>query len=213
MDDVLDLLGGCVEALAASAASRAKRNAAADRLIPPPSPGTPLLVSLALAVEHSGVYLGGGRVAELQDDGRVVAVSLTDFVNGSPGAFPAVRTGTRIFAACDAKTRKPIGSIQSLRSAKAAAAGRVRLPYDLVRNNCHRFVAACAQGADWDGRGFGRMAIDAAASVGWLERLLAKRLNGGKAIAWCAVARSRERFNYGLTGEKIARLRLEGKIK
>ena len=108
MDDVLDLLGGCVEALAASAASRAKRNAVADRLIPPPSPGTPLLVSLALAVEHSGVYLGGGRVAELQDDGRVVAVSLTDFVNGSPGAFPAVRTGTRIFAACDAKRESPL---------------------------------------------------------------------------------------------------------
>ena len=213
MNEAFDLLGGCIEALAASAASRSKRNAAAERLIPPPTPGTPLLVSLALAVEHTGVYLGGGRVAELQDSGRVVAVSLTDFVNGSPGAFPAVRTGTRIFAACDAKTRKPIGTARSFATAKAAVAGRAWLSYDLVCNNCHRFVAACAQGTNWNARDFGRVVNDTAASVGWLERLLAKRLNGGKSIAWCAVARSREKFNYSLTDEKIARLRLEGKIK
>ena len=48
MDNPMDILESIADALVASEASRVRRNAGAGRLITPPSPGTPLLVSLAL---------------------------------------------------------------------------------------------------------------------------------------------------------------------
>ena len=149
--DVLGVLKSLPDVLVESEASRSRRNAMSRRLIAPPPPGTPLLVSLALALEHNGIYLGKNRVAELRDDGGVAVVSLTDFVNGDP-CDVSLRTGTRIFAACDIT------------------------------------------------------------SIGRLERVLARELNDGRRIAWCAVARSKEKFHYKLTAEKVARLRLEGKL-
>ena len=51
------------------------------------------------------------------------------------------------------------------------------------------------------------------ASIGRLERALERSLNRGRRMVWCAVAQSKEEFNYKLTFEKVARLRFEGKIK
>ena len=50
-----------------------------------PLPGTPLLVNLALAIEHSGICLGGGEVAELHGSGRLRRVSFTAFRDGGDG--------------------------------------------------------------------------------------------------------------------------------
>ena len=62
MEDFLQMLAEIPEAVSESVRSRERRNAKAHRLIAPPPAGTPLLVSLALAFEHTGVYLGGNRV-------------------------------------------------------------------------------------------------------------------------------------------------------
>ena len=62
-----------------------------------PLPGTPLLVNLALAIEHSGICLGGGEVAELHGSGRLRRVSFAAFRDGGDGA--AARTGAFIYAA------------------------------------------------------------------------------------------------------------------
>ena len=109
MKDLGNLIESVADAFAESFASRTRRNAGTKHLIAPPPPGTPLLVSLALALEHTGVYLGDNKVAELQDDGFVKTVSLMDFINGDTAPFP-LRNGTRIFAACDARSRKPLGT-------------------------------------------------------------------------------------------------------
>ena len=65
MKDLGNLIESVADAFAESFSSRTRRNAGAGRLIAPPPPGTPLLVSLALALEHTGVYLGDNKVAKL----------------------------------------------------------------------------------------------------------------------------------------------------
>ncbi|MBR0505230.1 MAG: hypothetical protein IJJ84_07465 [Kiritimatiellae bacterium] len=212
MADFLQMLKGLPEVLAESARSRARRNAQAHRLIAPPPAGTPLLVSLALAFEHTGIYLGGGEVAELNGDGCVKAVSLTRFINGTTGGALPIRNGTRIFAVCDAHTRRPIAAERTLKTAHEALsdAGSWK-GYDFAATNCHLFTAACVCGVLPRDRRFKRLLGGGIASIGRLERLLAEALNDGHAIAWCAVRRGKTDFHYRLTPEKKARLRLEGK--
>ena len=50
------------------------------------------------------------------------------------------------------------------------------------------------------------------ASIGRLEKLLSRALNGGHGICWRAVRRDKENFRYSLTLEKKARLAAEGKL-
>ena len=45
------------------------------------------------------------------------------------------------------------------------------------------------------------------------ERILAKTLNRGKGICWCAVRRDKERFNYSLSPGKRIRLAVESVLK
>ena len=68
-----------------SAAAKIRRNGD-GRLIDAPRAGVPLLVSLAGIAEHSGIFLGRSRVAELNGNGRLMEVSLSEFVNGQPDA-------------------------------------------------------------------------------------------------------------------------------
>ena len=211
MKDLGNLIESVADAFAESFASRTRRNAGAGRLIAPPPPGTPLLVSLALALEHTGVYLGDNKVAELQDDGVVKTVSLTDFINGDTAPFP-LRNGTRIFAACDARSRKPLGTAAVAKMARRLSDEAYYAGYDLIQSNCHLFVAACAAGLKPNDTAFAKLVGKGFASIGRLERVLALKLNGGRRIEWCPVARNKERFHYKLTEEKVARLRLEGKI-
>jgi hypothetical protein len=171
------------------------------------------LVSLALAFEHTGIYLGDNRVAELNGDGQVKSVSLTRFVNGTDDGFWPFRNGTRIFAACDARSRRPLTDMRTLTTARAALEEGSFCPgYDFVQVNCHLFTAACVRGILPEGRKFRKLFGGGIASIGRLERLLERELNGGQPIAWCAVRRSKERFRYHLTAEKKARLMLEGSL-
>lgn len=211
MKDLGNILEEVGDALAGSLASRTRRNAGAKRLIAPPPPGTPLLVSLALALEHTGIYLGKNKVAELQDDGFVREVTLTEFVNGDTGPIP-LRNGTRIFAACDARSRKPLGTAAVAKMARRLSDEAYYAGYDLIQSNCHLFVAACAAGLKPNDTAFAKLVGKGFASIGRLESVLARTLNGGHRIEWCPVARNRERFHYKLTEEKVARLKLEGKL-
>jgi len=214
MPDLLQMLIEVPEALLESADSRTRRNAQAQRLIAPPPAGTPLLVSLAMAFEHSGIYLGGSQVAELNGDGHVKAVSLSRFVNGTPDGIWPIRNGTRIFAACDARSRRPLANARTLATARAAIEdGVTRTGYDCAQVNCHLFTAACSRGILPGERKFRSLFDGGIASVGKLERLLAKTLNGGRDICWCAVRHDKKKFRYSLAPEKKIRLAAEGKLK
>ena len=212
MVDLMQILGEIPDVLVESTSSRGRRNAQAHRLIAPPPAGTPLLVSLAFAFEHTGVYLGGNHVAELNGDGHVKAVSLTRFVNGASEVWP-VRNGTRIFAACDERSRRPLASARALATAREAVKdGVLRTGYDLAQVNCHLFTAACVRGVLPGERRFRSALGGGIASIGRLEKLLSRALNGGHGICWRAVRRDKDDFHYSLTPEKRARLAVEGKL-
>ena len=174
------------------------------RLRSAPPPGTPLKCALAGGfveeLSHSGIYLGDGRVAELRGDGRLVAVPLSDFLNGDAGALDvfALRTGFRIHAACDAAGGAPLASSAAAGTAwnlTVGKGGRLRVPYDLLSDNCHRFTAGCVRGS-FKGEEKGEWMI------GRLEGVIADTLNGGRPVIWRAVHPDTPGFRYAATPGK-----------
>ena len=161
-----------------------------------PLPGTPLLVNLAVAIEHSGVYLGNGGVAELHGSGRIQKVSLARFRDG--GGDAAVRTGAFIYAACDKRTGKPLGSVEAAEMALTAVGNSTKLSYNILFNNCHLFTATClleSTPGKWASGLF---------TVAGLDEVISARLNGGRPIAWIPI----RKYDDGLEilPRKIARL-------
>ena len=187
------------------------------RLAPPP--GTPLKCALAGGIvtelSHSGVCLGGGRVAELEGDGHLKAVTASEFLNGGCREWDvaAVRTGFRIYAACDAENGEPLASPAVAEAARVmlGKAGRSRVRYDLLWNNCHRFTAQCVErggggnSAGWRAGGVGE-AEEGVWMLGRLEEVVSRVLNGGRAMRWVPIRPSAEGFRYAVTpGKRIQR--------
>jgi hypothetical protein len=164
-----------------------------------PPAGTPLKCALAGGViDHSGVYLGGGLVAELTGDGDIVAVSLSDFLNGAVGEWDPtmIRTGFRIFAACDKASGNPLGSATAAALARdltVESPDQLRWNYDLRERNCHRFTATCLR---WSGDGMWTLTR--------LEHVIEVRLNHGRKMIWRAVEPDTPGFQYDATPGKHA---------
>ena len=195
-----------------SAVARWRRKLDENRQIDAPPAGTPLLVSLARGgAEHSGVFLGRSRVAELRGDGDLCDVSLSDFVNGVDGDGVNMRSGTRIFAACDDETGLPLASKKIVEAAQHFIENVKKVSYNIFCNNCHMFTASCVQGwlnheqSFWDWMKHGTFTIDR------LDEVVSTTMNGGRDIAWIGVKRSARSFAYTLTDDKIDRLQKEGK--
>lgn len=201
-----DLLDQLPRVILASCLSRLRRNGTGGVLAQPPPPGTPLLVSLAWAFEHTGIYLGSGQVAELHGDGQVKSVSLTEFVNGSGDMTFSIRTGTRIFAACDGRKAIPLASACALDQARMAVERHLRPGYDCARMNCHLFTAACAVGMMPSLAFYSKLFGEGIVSIDRLESVLAKSLNRGRFVSWRGVAPSKS-FMYELTTNKLVKLR------
>ena len=189
-------------------------------LTEPPPPGTPLLCSLGCIVEHSGIYLGDDRVAELRGDGLLREVTLTTFLNGDDEGKLNPRTGKKIFAACDEKTGRPLGSMDTADIARRFISRHSVIDYNIITNNCHLFTASCIMGdlqnrkggatqSDADGslwvsrvnEALHAMADDEASSIKKLENVIASRLNGGQPISWIGAA-SMDGFRYELSQRK-----------
>lgn len=182
-----------------------------DKVIKAPPAGTPLLVSLAGVLEHSGIYLGGGEVAELFDDdkegGQLRKVSLQKFLRGDG----RIRTGERIYAACRKESSDSFVPLSEARVDQCAREflGASKVAYNMLRSNCHMFTASCClerklyvERDDKESLGAAvlkNLASAAAAiavgtfSVEKLMKVIAKELNSGRDVYWCPVDRwSRE---------------------
>lgn len=164
---------------------------------------------LVTELAHSGVYLGEGIVAELDGDGVLKAVSVSEFLNGACGEWKvaALRTGFRVYAACDGGSGRPLASPEVAAAARAAMenAGRPSGRYHLFLNNCHRFTAQCVEGrteiADWN---------DGVWMLGRLEEVVRRALNGGKPMCWRAIRPSAAGFRYAATkGKRVQHHLLE----
>ena len=194
-----------------SAEARKRRNSE-RRLIDAPRAGTPLLVSLGGVAEHSGVFLGRSRVAELNGCGDLMDVSLSEFVNGREGDSTNMRWGTRIFAACDEATGTPLTSLGIARQARGLIKRIGQVKYNLFGNNCHLFTASCIRGELSDGLSLVDWIKDGTFSIDRLEEVVSTFLNGGRPIAWLGVRGPTRFFNYALTASKTERLHREGRI-
>lgn len=160
-----------------------------------------LVGGLVAESAHSGVYLGGGRVAELRGDGALVAVSPSEFLNGVVGEWElaVLRTGFRIYTACDAGSGTVVGSAETASRARALTegrGGRLRVRYDLTLGNCHRFAAGCVAGR------FGGEATEGRWTLGRLEEVVSRTLNGGRPLVWRAVWPETPGFRYAATTGK-----------
>ncbi len=175
-----------------------------------PPPGTPLKCALAggfvADLAHSGVYLGDGAIAELDGGGVIKAVSVSEFLNGACGEWEVavLRTGFRVYAACDRKSGEPLASPDVAAAARAAIekAGRTKRQYDLLLNNCHRFTTQCVE------RGGGESNTNGEDGGIWmlerLEEAVSRVLNQGSPICWRPISPLADGFRYAVTqGKRI----------
>lgn len=99
-----------------------------------PVPGSILYCKLG-DFEHSGVYIGGGRIVELNGEGRVVEVSAEKFVDN------VLTLDTDIYVSSTADGLRAIGSSKVARLAKTMLGDK--RDYNIVLDNCHQFTAGC----------------------------------------------------------------------
>ena len=188
--------------LAASIVNKMRWRCFTDEEIDPPPPGTPLLEALGPGgiVEHSGLYLGESAVAELHGDGVFKKVTLSRFLNGDESDPDNPRCGTKIFAACDLETRKPL----ALESAVTFASCRIdeTTEYNLLANNCHRFTASCLLGELLEPLRLSELILQGAYSIARLEEVIVNRVNGGRDICWLSVRRDVPSFDFVVSPEK-----------
>lgn len=103
-----------------------------------PRVGSVVYCDLAVVAEHSGIYVGKGKVAHLDGSGRIEIVTARQFLNRLGGLNPAVS----IYVSCDGN-----GAIKSSRVAKRARemVGGER-SYNVILDNCHQFTSGCLTG-------------------------------------------------------------------
>ena len=188
--------------LAASLLNKVKWMRFADVEIDPPPPGTPLLEALGPGgvVEHSGLYLGNSTAVELHGDGIFQKVTLSKFLNGDETDPDNPRCGTKILAACDLETKRPL----AIESAVDFAVGKINLTtnYNLLANNCHRFTASCLLGVLQEPLGIADVLIHGAYSIARLEDVIVSKLNGGRDMCWLSVRRSLPSFDFAISPDK-----------
>lgn len=104
-----------------------------------PKVGSVLYCNLALAFEHTGIYVGGGKVVHLNGDGVVEKVSLKKFMNRLDGINPSCS----IFCATDSDG-KSISDIEVAERALEMVGHHQS--YNLFLENCHCFTHYCLTG-------------------------------------------------------------------
>jgi uncharacterized protein YycO len=90
-------------------------------------------------LEHTGIYIGDDTIVELAGNGLVKAISMARFLEE--------RSGKHIFIACDSKAQ-PL--VDDLAVQKATKQIFNYYEYDVISNNCHRFIWQCFSQRDED---------------------------------------------------------------
>ena len=112
-----------------------------------PRVGSIVCCDLAVAFEHSGIYVGRNRIIHRDGDGFLVSVSPETFLERLNGFNPAVS----IYVACD-EDDQPIGGPKIARRARDAMHSPChKKGYNLVFKNCHQFCQYCITGKSSNG--------------------------------------------------------------
>lgn len=99
-----------------------------------PAIGSLVYCQLSTA-EHSGIYIGEGKIIELTGKGYVNLVTPKGFTNN------LFSTDKDIFIPVNRQTRKPMGNISIATRAKLNT-WRKR-DYNVLKDNCHQFSVGC----------------------------------------------------------------------
>ena len=124
-------------------------------------------------IEHSGIYIGGGKIVEVYNDKKkavIKKVGYYDFVSAS-----MYRTGSSINIAVDKKTQKPIYHHNLAVRAKSYL-NRTK-EYELLLDNCHSFVYKMIKGVAFE-------KYTEVVLFKELHEAIEDELNGGKEIEW-----------------------------
>lgn len=105
-----------------------------DKVVP--VPGSVLYCDLWLAVEHSGIYVGDGKISNIVVDG----VAESTVGRSSPRSFTSKSTlGSKIYVSCD--RHGAVGHPMVAHGADAHVGERAF--YGLLIKNCHQFSSKC----------------------------------------------------------------------
>lgn len=102
-----------------------------------PEIGAIVCCTIAGVLDHTGIWIGDNTIVELHGDGLIKAVSSERFLDN--------RSGSKIFIACDSAARPIIDELAAQRAISMIYQYR---EYDLITNNCNRFVWHCVSGTD-----------------------------------------------------------------
>lgn len=101
--------------------------------------GAPLTL-LDANVDHSGIYVGWGKIAHRDGNGYLKIVSTNEFISRHNGNNCAMS----IYVSC--KGTKPVGSKHAVNIARSAINDIEHEGYSLLWKNCHQFVQYCITG-------------------------------------------------------------------
>ena len=126
---------------------------------------------------------------------------MSRFLNGDDDDPDNSRCGTKIFAACDLETKRPL----ALDAAVDFALERIdeTTEYNLLTNNCHLFTASCLLGRLLEPLALSDLFIHGAYSIAKLEDVISEKVNGGRDICWLSVRRCAPAFDFFVSQEKI----------
>ena len=104
-----------------------------------PVKGCILKCDLGVLLEHTGLYIGNGKIVSLNRHSQIRIEDEHSFF--PPGTNP---DSNRIYAACYGETDEVLFSADAARRAKKKVDGKT--PYNVLFNNCHRFTTGCLTG-------------------------------------------------------------------
>lgn len=102
-------------------------------------PGCILHCDLGVLLEHTGVYIGNGKIVSLNRHGHIKTETAESFF--PPGTNPK---SSHIYVACYGKTKEVLSSKKLIKNARKKI--NEKTEYNVVFNNCHRFTAGCISG-------------------------------------------------------------------
>ena len=97
-----------------------------------PKVGAIVCCGIGGVLDHTGIYVGDNTIVELAGNGLVKGVSMERFLTE--------RSGKHIFIACDSNAQ-PL--INEAAAQQAIAQIFNYYDYDMINNNCHRFIWQC----------------------------------------------------------------------
>lgn len=104
-----------------------------------PQTGCILKCDLGVLLEHTGIYIGKGKIVSLNRHGHIKIETPHSFF--PPGTNP---DSNKIYTACFADTNGVLCSKEVAKRAKSKIDDHTK--YNVLFNNCHRFTAGCITG-------------------------------------------------------------------